>query len=106
MQLVSSLAMLFLFLFLLDADPMFVVLVAAQFNLFVFVRDYLLLCVALDCHWTVTGLECQVPATPDEALRTSLMGIFEKRRFRNFLQYLAGYEEDQPDTFKGTERVE
>lgn len=29
------------------------------------------------------------------------MGIFEKRRFRNFLQYLAGYEEDQPDTFKG-----
>lgn len=49
-----------------------------------------------------TGLNCcQVPATPDEALRTSLMGIFEKRRFRNFLQYLAGYEEDQPDTFKG-----
>lgn len=43
----------------------------------------------------------QVPATPDEALRTSLMGIFEKRRFRNFLQYLAGYDEQQPDTFKG-----
>lgn len=42
-----------------------------------------------------------MPATPDEALRTSLMGIFEKRRFRNFLQYLAGYEEDKPDTFKG-----
>lgn len=47
-----------------------------------------------------TGL-LQVPATPDEALRTSLMGIFEKRRFRNFLQYLAAYEEDKPDTFKG-----
>eukprot|EP00752_Nemacystus_decipiens_P006824 g6126.t1 len=43
----------------------------------------------------------KVPATPDEALRTSLMGIFEKRRFRSFLQYLASYEEDQPDTFKG-----
>ena len=46
-------------------------------------------------------MDCQVPATPDEALRTSLMGIFEKRRFRNFLQYLAGYEEDKPDTFQG-----
>lgn len=43
----------------------------------------------------------QVPATPDEALKTSLMGIFEKRRFRNFLQYLAAYDEDKPDTFKG-----
>ncbi|CAN0423853.1 unnamed protein product, partial [Scytosiphon promiscuus] len=43
----------------------------------------------------------KVPATPDEALKTSLMGIFEKRRFRNFLQYLAAYEEEKPDTYKG-----
>ncbi|CAM9938962.1 unnamed protein product, partial [Choristocarpus tenellus] len=43
----------------------------------------------------------KVPATPDEALKTSLMGIFEKRRFRNFLMYLANYEADKPETFKG-----
>lgn len=42
-----------------------------------------------------------MPATPDEALRTSLMGMFEKRRFRSFLMYLAAYDEDNPDTFKG-----
>ncbi|CAM9847134.1 unnamed protein product [Discosporangium mesarthrocarpum] len=29
------------------------------------------------------------------------MGIFEIRRFRLFLMYLAQYEEDKPDTFKG-----
>lgn len=43
----------------------------------------------------------QVPATPEEALRTSLMGMFEKRRFRNFLMYLAAYEEDNPATYNG-----
>lgn len=43
----------------------------------------------------------KVPATPEEALRTSLMGIFEKRRFRSFLMYLAGYDEDQPETYQG-----
>eukprot|EP00904_Undaria_pinnatifida_P004302 jgi/Undpi1/13873/HiC_scaffold_9.g03524.m1 len=42
-----------------------------------------------------------VPATPEEALRTSLMGMFEKRRFRNFLMYLAAYEEDNPATYNG-----
>lgn len=42
-----------------------------------------------------------MPATPDEALRTSLMGMFEKRRFRNFLIYITAYEEDKPDTFNG-----
>ncbi|CAM9404012.1 unnamed protein product [Laminaria digitata] len=43
----------------------------------------------------------KVPATPEEALRTSLMGMFEKRRFRNFLMYLAAYEEDNPATYNG-----
>lgn len=43
----------------------------------------------------------QVPATPEEALRTGLMGIFEKRRFRNFLMYLAGYDEEKPETYAG-----
>lgn len=29
------------------------------------------------------------------------MGMFEKRRFRNFLMYLASYHEDEPGTFQG-----
>lgn len=29
------------------------------------------------------------------------MGIFEKRRFRNFLQYVQEYDENDPKTWKG-----
>ncbi|EWM22291.1 rab gdp dissociation inhibitor alpha, partial [Nannochloropsis gaditana] len=43
----------------------------------------------------------KVPATLDEALMTSLIGLFEKRRFRNFLSYLAKYDEKDPSTFGG-----
>jgi Rab GDP dissociation inhibitor len=44
----------------------------------------------------------KVPATPAEALNSSLMGFFEKRKFRNFLIFLAAYEKDKPATyFKG-----
>jgi RAB protein geranylgeranyltransferase component A len=42
-----------------------------------------------------------VPATLDEALMTSLIGLFEKRRFRNFLSYLAKYDEKDPNTYGG-----
>ena len=31
------------------------------------------------------------------------MGMFEKRRFRNFLVYVAGFEEGDPTTFKGVD---
>jgi RAB protein geranylgeranyltransferase component A len=34
---------------------------------------------------------------------TSLIGLFEKRRFRNFLSYLAKYDEKDPSTFGGRE---
>ena len=34
---------------------------------------------------------------------TSLIGLFEKRRFRNFLSYLAKYDERDPNTFGGRE---
>jgi len=47
------------------------------------------------------GKVLKVPATPDEALRSSLMGLFEKRRFRNFLIYIEQYEVDKPETHKG-----
>lgn len=43
----------------------------------------------------------QVPATLDEALLTSLIGLFEKRRFRNFLSYLAKYDPNDPNTYGG-----
>ena len=47
------------------------------------------------------GKILKVPATPEEALRSPLMGLFEKRRFRNFLLYVDAYEEGKPETHKG-----
>eukprot|EP01027_Heterolobosea_sp_BB2_P025629 GEZU01039334.1.p2 GENE.GEZU01039334.1~~GEZU01039334.1.p2 ORF type:complete len:444 (+),score=192.55 GEZU01039334.1:117-1448(+) len=43
----------------------------------------------------------KVPATDAEALKSPLMGIFEKRRARNFLLYVQGYKEDDPKTHQG-----
>ncbi|OQS00988.1 rab GDP dissociation inhibitor alpha [Achlya hypogyna] len=43
----------------------------------------------------------KVPATGEEALKSSLMGIFEKRRFRSMLMYIYNYEEEDPSTFDG-----
>jgi len=43
----------------------------------------------------------KVPATPEEALRSSLMSLFEKRRFRNFLLFIENYDDTKPETFKG-----
>lgn len=47
------------------------------------------------------GKVLKVPATPEEALKSSLMGLFEKRRFRKFLIYVESYDEQKPDTFEG-----
>ncbi|XP_059181824.1 rab GDP dissociation inhibitor beta [Centropristis striata] len=43
----------------------------------------------------------KVPSTETEALSSSLMGIFEKRRFKNFLQYVTNYDESNPKTMDG-----
>lgn len=43
----------------------------------------------------------KVPVTESEALSTSLMGIFEKRRFRNFLIWVNQFKRDSPATFQG-----
>lgn len=40
-----------------------------------------------------------MPATPTEALNSSLMGFFEKRKFRNFLIFLESYDKDKPSTY-------
>ncbi|CAN8025507.1 unnamed protein product, partial [Ixodes persulcatus] len=42
----------------------------------------------------------KVPADEKEALQSSLMGIFEKRRFRNFLVFVQDYNVDDPKTWK------
>jgi len=47
------------------------------------------------------GKILKVPATPEEALRSPLMGLFEKRRFRKFLIYVDQYEADNPKTHEG-----
>ncbi|KAF3859625.1 hypothetical protein F7725_022024 [Dissostichus mawsoni] len=43
----------------------------------------------------------KVPSTEAEALSSSLMGLFEKRRFKNFLQFVAKYDPEDPKTMEG-----
>lgn len=47
------------------------------------------------------GKVLKVPATPEEALKSSLMGLFEKRRFRTFLVYTDAYVVEEPKTHGG-----
>ncbi|KAL5013112.1 hypothetical protein ScPMuIL_007382 [Solemya velum] len=43
----------------------------------------------------------KVPADEKEALATSLMGLFEKRRFRKFLMFVQEFDEANPKTHNG-----
>ncbi|CAL5222149.1 g4472 [Coccomyxa viridis] len=43
----------------------------------------------------------KVPATDYEALRSPLLGLFEKRRLRSFLLFVQGYSERDPKSHKG-----
>lgn len=43
----------------------------------------------------------KVPSDAGEALRSPLMGLFEKRRARNFLEWVGAYKTDDPATHKG-----
>jgi len=43
----------------------------------------------------------KVPGTESEALTTSLLGFFEKKRFRNLLVFVFKYEEGNPSTHEG-----
>ncbi|XP_068665009.1 guanosine nucleotide diphosphate dissociation inhibitor 2-like [Aristolochia californica] len=47
------------------------------------------------------GKVYKVPATDMEALKTPLMGLFEKRRARKFFIYVQDYVEDDPKTHEG-----
>lgn len=42
----------------------------------------------------------KVPANDQEALKSDLMGLFEKKRCRNFFKYVQDYEEDDKSTWK------
>ncbi|KAF5293951.1 hypothetical protein FQR65_LT10965 [Abscondita terminalis] len=46
------------------------------------------------------GKISKVPVDQKEALASDLMGMFEKRRFRNFLIYVQDYVEQDPRTWK------
>jgi Rab GDP dissociation inhibitor len=43
----------------------------------------------------------KVPSDAGEALRSPLMGLFEKRRAKNFLQWVGGFDEANPSTHNG-----
>jgi Rab GDP dissociation inhibitor len=43
----------------------------------------------------------KVPSDAGEALRSPLMGLFEKRRARSFLEWVGNFKEDDPATHKG-----
>ena len=43
----------------------------------------------------------KVPSNEAEALTSNLMGLFEKRRFRNFVVFASEFDEKNPATFKG-----
>lgn len=47
-----------------------------------------------------SGKIYKVPVDQKEALASDLMGMFEKRRFRNFLIFVQDYDENDPKTWK------
>ncbi len=46
----------------------------------------------------------KVPSDAGEALRSSLMGIFEKRRMKAFIEWVGTFNMEDPATHKGTYR--
>ncbi|CCE86525.1 Piso0_005020 [Millerozyma farinosa CBS 7064] len=47
------------------------------------------------------GRIAKVPSNEIEAVKSSLMGIFEKRRMKRFLEFIANYNDDVPSTHQG-----
>lgn len=43
----------------------------------------------------------KVPSTAGEALSSPLMGLFEKRRAKRFLEWVAAYDDKNPSTHNG-----
>lgn len=51
------------------------------------------------------GRIAKVPSTEMEAVRSSLMGLFEKRRAKKFFEWVQNYREDDLATHQGTSRA-
>lgn len=47
------------------------------------------------------AMVAKVPSDAGEALRSSLMGIFEKRRMKSFLEWIGTFDAADPATHKG-----
>ncbi|KAK9447490.1 GDP dissociation inhibitor [Limtongia smithiae] len=47
------------------------------------------------------GRIAKVPASEMEAVRSPLMGLFEKRRMKRFFEFVSNYEEGNPSTHQG-----
>jgi Rab GDP dissociation inhibitor len=43
----------------------------------------------------------KVPSNDREALKSNLMGLWEKKRARNFFIFIQDFEEKDPKTYKG-----
>lgn len=43
----------------------------------------------------------RVPSDAGEALRSSLMGLFEKRRAKKFLEWVGEFDDSNPSTHQG-----
>ena len=51
--------------------------------------------------WGPKATVAKVPSDANEALRSSLMGMFEKRRAKKFLEWVGDFKEDDPSTHAG-----
>jgi len=49
------------------------------------------------------GKISKVPSTEMEAVRSPLMGLFEKRRAKKFFEFLQGWKDDDPTTYQGVD---
>ena len=47
------------------------------------------------------GRISKVPSTEMEAVKSPLMGLFEKRRAKKFFEFLQGWKDDDPTTHQG-----
>ena len=48
------------------------------------------------------GKISKVPSTEMEAVKSPLMGLFEKRRAKKFFEFLQTWKDDDPSTHQGT----
>eukprot|EP00030_Apusomonadida_sp_AF-17_P000445 a174573_350.p2 GENE.a174573_350~~a174573_350.p2 ORF type:complete len:466 (+),score=231.84 a174573_350:39-1400(+) len=52
------------------------------------------------CYVVRQGKVYKVPATDGEAIKSSLLGFFQKRKVRNFFQYTATYDPADPASYR------